>query len=168
MWDDWSYATSDWGGLSWDPLDRREHARWHKEPAKDKNFAIEKGGLALAICGWPSFMPAPIQGKERKIANAAPGWREGMRKLREGLAKAEWQADLSWPLWERFANLPEIEATLADHCWRADEIDHADMKARGVWRVMRAVAHARQREKRSEQVFRLGEAGLTNESRPKK
>ena len=152
LWDDWSYATSDWGGLSWDPLDRREHARWHKEPAKDKNFAIEKGGLALAICGWPSFMPAPIQGKERKIANAAPGWREGMRKLREGLAKAEWQADLSWPLWERFANLPEIEATLADHCWRADEIDHADMKARGVWRVMRAV-RMRAREKSEASKF---------------
>ena len=146
---DWSYAWSRkrWGGLNWDPLDRREHARRHKEPVNDKKFFLEKGGLALAICGWPSFMPAPIQGKERKIANAAPGWREGMRKLPKESAKAEqWQADLSWPLWERFADLSEIEATLADNCWRADEIDRADMEARGVWRVMRAV-RMRGREK---------------------
>ena len=147
--DDWFYARSkrgDQSGLNWDPSDRREHARWHKEPTNDKNYAIEKGGLALAICGWPSFMPAPIQGKGRKITNAAPGWWEGMRKLREGAAKTEWQADLSWPLWEKFADLPEIEATLADNFWRADKIDRADMKERGVWRVMRAV-RMRGREK---------------------
>ena len=141
LWDDWSYARSDWGGLNWDPSDRREHARWHKDPKSDENFAVEKGGLALAICGWPSFMPAPkTKGKRQEIANTVPGWRAGMRQLRQGSAKAEkWQADLSWPLWERFADLPEIEATLADNCWRTDEIDRADMKARGVWRVMRAV-----------------------------
>ena len=141
LWNDWPYTRS-WnrGGLNWDPLDHREHARWHKEPAGDRKYFVEKGGLALAICGWPSFMPAPIQSKERKIANAAPGWREGMRKLPKESAKAEQlRDDLSWPLWESFADLPEIEATLADHCWRADEIDRADMKARGVWRVMRAV-----------------------------
>ena len=143
----WRYKTDELQGFNWDSQDRREHARWHKEPTNDKNYAIEKGGLALAICGWPSFMPAPIQGKERKIANAAPGWREGTRKLRKGLAKAEqWQTDLSWPLWESFADLPEIEATLADNFWRADEIDRADMKARGVWQVMRAV-RMRGREK---------------------
>ena len=143
----WRYKTGELQGFNWDSQDRREHARWHKVPKKDKNFAVEKGGLALAICGWPSFMPAPIQGKERKIANAAPGWREGTRKLRKGLAKAEqWQTDLSWPLWESFADLPEIEATLADNFWRADEIDRADMKARGVWQVMRAV-RMRGREK---------------------
>ena len=142
LWNDWSYTWSRkrWSGLNWDPLDHREHARRHKEPAGDRKYFVEKGGLALAICGWPSFMPAPIQGKDRKIANAAPGWREGMRKLPKESAKAEqWRDDLSWPLWESFADLPEIEATLADHCWRADEIDRADMKARGVWRVMRAV-----------------------------
>ena len=143
----WRYKTGKLQGFNWDSQDRREHARWHKVPKKDKNFAVEKGGLALAICGWPSFMPAPIQGKERKIANAAPGWREGTRQLRKGLAKAEqWQTDLSWPLWESFADLPEIEATLADNFWRANEIDRADMKARGVWQVMRAV-RMRGREK---------------------
>ena len=142
----WRYKAGELQGFNWDPLDRREHARWHKAPAKDQsNFAVEKGGLALAICGWPSFMPAPkTKGKRQEIDNAAPGWRAGTRKLREGLAK--WQADLSWPLWESFADLPEIEATLADHFWRADEIDRADMKARGVWRVMRAV-RMRGREK---------------------
>ena len=146
LWNDWSYATSDQGAaLSWDPSDHREHARWHKEPTKDKKFAIEKGGLALAICGWPSFMPAPkTKGKRQEIANTAPGWREGTRQLRKGLAK--WQADLSWPLWESFADLPEIEATLADNCWCADEINCADMKERGVWRVMRAI-RMRGREK---------------------
>ena len=156
LWNDWSYTWSRkrWGGLNWDPLDRREHARRHKEPASDKKFFLEKGGLALAICGWPSFMPAPkMQGKERKIASATPGWRAGMRKLPKESAKAEqWQADLSWPLWERFADLPEIEATLADHCWHADEIDRADMKARGVWQVMRAV-RMRSREKSEASMF---------------
>ena len=141
----WRCKTGKMQGFSWDPLDRREHARWHREPKNDRNFAVEKGGLALAICGWPSFMPAPkTKGKRQEIDNAAPGWRAGTRQLREGFAK--WQADLSWPLWERFADLPEIEATLADYCWRADEIDRADMKARGVWRVMRA-ARMRGREK---------------------
>ena len=144
--EDWSYATSGEGGVSWDPSDRREHARWRTNPSGD-TFGVEKGGLALAICGWPSFMPAPkMQGKKRKIVNTAPGW-EGKRKLRKKSAKAEkWQADLSWPLWKSFADLPEIEATLADNCWRADEIDRADMEARGVWRVMRA-ARMRGREK---------------------
>ena len=143
--DDWSYATSgNEGGMSWDPPDRREHARWRTNPSGDA-FAVEKGGLALAICGWPSFMPAPIQGKEREIANAAPGW-TATRKLRKGPAKAEWQADLSWPLWKSFADLPEIEATLADHCWLADKIDRVDMEERGVWLVMRAV-RMRGREK---------------------
>ena len=145
----WRYKAGELQGFSWDPLDRREHARWHRDPAQDQsNFAVEKGGLALAICGWPSFMPAPkTKGKRKEIDNAAPGWRAGTRRLRKGSAKAEqWQADLSWPLWESFADLPEIEATLADNCWRADEIDRADMKARGVWRVMRAV-RMRGREK---------------------
>ena len=141
----WLYKTGKLQGFNWDPLDRREHARWHKEPKKDKNFAVEKGGLALAICGWPSFMPAPkTKGKRKEIDNAAPGWLAGTRKLRKESAK--WQTDLSWPLWESFADLPEIEATLADNFWRADEIDRADMKARGVWRVMRTV-RMRGREK---------------------
>ena len=141
----WRYKTGELQGFNWDSQDRREHARWHKAPKNDRNFAVEKGGLALAICGWPSFMPAPkTKGKRKEIDNAAPGWRAGTRRLREGLAK--WQTDLSWPLWVRFADLPEIEATLTDNCWRADEIDHADMKARGVWRVMRAV-RMRGREK---------------------
>ena len=149
----WCYKTGKLQGFNWDSQDRREHARWHKEPKNDKNFAVEKGGLALAICGWPSFMPAPkMQNKRQEIANTAPGWRVGTRQLREGLAK--WQTDLSWPLWKSFADLPEIEATLADNCWRADEIDRADMKARGVWRVMRAVRmHSREKTKTRRNFF---------------
>ena len=152
--EDWSYATSDEGGVSWDPSDRREHARCRTNPSGD-TFAVEKGGLALAICGWPSFMPAPkMQGKKRKIVNTAPGW-EGKRKLRKKSANAEkWQADLSWPLWESFADLPEIEASLADNCWRADEINRADMEARGVWLVMRAVRmHSREKTKTRRNFF---------------
>ena len=90
LWNDWSYTWSRkrWSGLNWDPLDHREHARRCKEPAGDRKYFVEKGGLALAICGWPSFMPAPIQGKDRKIANAAPGWRERNAEVAKRIRKS--------------------------------------------------------------------------------
>ena len=165
--DDWSYATSgNEGGMSWDPPDRREHARWRTNPSGDA-FAVEKGGLALAICGWPSFMPAPIQGKEREIANAAPGW-TATRKLRKGPAKSGMASRFKLAVVEEFRRLARNRGDA-----RRSLLARGQNRSRRYGRARRLAgyargSHARQRETRLEQVFRLGEIGLTNDARPKK